>query len=183
MKQANEVAQRYAKALFESIQGSEVARETLESLRFFSTALESQKTLLDILRAPHISANEKREITEKLLAELKLPTGVANVVLLLVERNRMDLFAEMVGAFQEQMDAANGVVRGRAVSSQEVSAEDRKAVEAKISTVTGKKVILEYQVDKSLIGGLRATVGSYTFDDTLDNQLRTLKETLKRSIH
>jgi F-type H+-transporting ATPase subunit delta len=52
-----------------------------------------------------------------------------------------------------------------------------------VAQVTGKKVILEYKEDASLLGGLIAEVGSLTFDDSLETQLRTMNEELKRRAH
>jgi F-type H+-transporting ATPase subunit delta len=61
--------------------------------------------------------------------------------------------------------------------------EQRQLLETRISKVTGKKVILEYKTDESLLGGLVAEVGSLTFDDSLDTQLKLLNEELKRRAH
>jgi uncharacterized protein YbcI len=55
-----------------------------------------------------------------------------------------------------------------------------KVIKEKLEKLTGKKVVLEYHEDKSLIGGLVAQVGSFSFDDSLETQLRLMREDLKR---
>ena len=61
--------------------------------------------------------------------------------------------------------------------------EERKQIETLVSRATKKQVILSYKEDPSLVGGLVAEVGSFTFDDSLISHLKRINEQLTRSVH
>jgi F-type H+-transporting ATPase subunit delta len=82
------------------------------------------------------------------------------------------------------VDESRDVARGDVVSASTLFPDERQKLEATISRYTGKKAVLEYHEDKKLLGGLVARVGSYTFDDSLDTQLRMMNDALtKRRAH
>ena len=60
------------------------------------------------------------------------------------------------------------------------SETQRQQIEATVEKVLKKKVIMTYKVDPSVIGGLVAQAGSYTFDDSLNSHLQRLNDELKR---
>ncbi len=106
-----------------------------------------------------------------------------NLALVLAARDRVEDWAAVVQAYQARSDEAHGVVRGIVRSASALLPDQRTAIEKKVAQVTGKQVVLEYKQDEALLGGLVAEVGSYTFDDSLETQLRLMNESLKRSAH
>ena len=109
--------------------------------------------------------------------------GVKSLLILLAKKNRFSEWKNVVNAFQAKTDEAHGVVRGVVRSASPLVPENRQKLEARVAQVTGKKVILEYKQDPTLLGGMVAEVGSLTFDDSLETQLRLLNEDLKRRAH
>ena len=74
--------------------------------------------------------------------------------------------ADPIGEILKQMDL---------ISDAEIE-EIAAALEKKI----GKKIIVEFEVDTSLIGGLLAQVGDLVLDGSVKRQLLNFKESLKR---
>jgi len=75
------------------------------------------------------------------------------------------------------------VTRGTVKSASVLPPESRSRIEKRVSEVTGKKVILTYTQDATVIGGLIAEVGGYLFDDTLKSHLQRIKDDLNRRDH
>ena len=68
----------------------------------------------------------------------------------------------------------------RSARQPSLAPEERQRLEKTIEGVLNKKVILTYKVDPSVIGGLIASVRSFTFDDSIDSHLKRMNEELKR---
>src|SRR4029077_20300117 len=97
-------------------------------------------------------------------------------------KNRLGIFSEIVTAFEHITDEAHGVTRGTVRSATVLAPEERKRIETLVGRATKKQVILTYKEDPSLLGGLVAEVGSFTFDDSLHAHLKRINEQLNRSV-
>ncbi len=99
-----------------------------------------------------------------------------NLIKLLAAKDRLVIFSEVVLSFETISDTQNKVLRGEVKSKEELSTEERSALEKRIKDFTGAKLILEYKRTDEILGGVIAQVGSFTFDGTLDTQLSKLRE-------
>ena len=122
----------------------------------------------------------KEVVLKKALEGQGLSEDTFNFILTLAQKGRVNLLPEIIGAFEGKNDEARGVIRGEVRSPQDLSQGERQEIEKVVSEALGKEVIFTYKVDSSLIGGLIAQVGSYTFDDTLTSHLRRLGDDLNR---
>lgn len=177
---ANQIANRYAKSVFELARETKNDEKVLDQLRALDTSLNKDPEIIEFLSSPLV----KLEDREKALAQALKGTGalpeVEQLMLLLVNKGRVSVFSEVVEAFQKLIDDANGVVRGTVRSAATLSPAERQQIEATVEKVLKKKVIMTYKVDPSVIGGLVAQAGSYTFDDSLNSHLQRLNDELKR---
>jgi F-type H+-transporting ATPase subunit delta len=57
---------------------------------------------------------------------------------------------------------------------------EKRELSAKLEHALGKRVLLEEQVDATLLGGFIAQVGSLIFDASLDGQLARMRQRLAR---
>jgi F-type H+-transporting ATPase subunit delta len=58
--------------------------------------------------------------------------------------------------------------------------QEREALAARLGAALGKTVVIEDRVDRDLLGGLVAEVGSVVADASLDGELVRLKDRLER---
>ncbi len=178
-----EVANRYARALFDAASEINKTKNVLEEIRIFSKLLSSDSEVKKFLNSPLVPSDIKENC---LLVSLKnggLLKEVESFILLLARKGRLNVFSEIVESYQSLTDEANQVVRGHVTSAVILKPEDRKAIEDKVSNYLKKKVILNFNVDSQLLGGLVAQVGCFTFDDTLVCHMKRMREELKRRIN
>lgn len=178
----SELASRYASALYD------IAQETKSQDLVFSEVRELNKIfsandILNYMNSPLVQPFEKRETLKKAFNGNGVSENTQNFVLTLAKKGRLSIFPEIVSAFQSKSDEMNGVKRGEVTSANVLAPEERNELAKTVEKVTGKKVILSYEENPNLIGGLIAKVGSYTFDDTLTSHLRRLQEEIKRRAH
>lgn len=172
----SEVANRYAKALFEVTEEAKQSDQVLHEMRALGEALGPKGEVRSFLNSPIVSHHDKA----KALAALKgkLSSTVDQLLSVLNEKDRLEFVAQIAEAFEALIDAKHGVTRGTVRSAATLDPEQRKSLEETVRKVTGKQVILKFEVDPSLMGGLVAKVGGWTFDDSLTTHLSTMKEGL-----
>ena len=64
-------------------------------------------------------------------------------------------------------------------SSVELSPEERRNIEAQLASRYGRGLTISYQVDPSLIGGVRIKVGSDVYDGSVAGRLHALQESFQ----
>ena len=176
----SQLAERYARSAFELAREAKNDEKALDQLRELDRAFAKDHDTLEFLGSPLVKLEDREKALEAAMKNSGALTEVQQLLMLLLRKGRMPIYSQVVEAFQQLMDEANGVVRGTVRSAAALGPQDRQQIEATVERVLNKKVIMTYKVDPSVIGGLVAQVGSYTFDDSLDSHLQRLNDELKR---
>ncbi len=176
------VATRYARAVYNLAKETNEQDAVFEQMRVIDDAFSLEKDIIEFVHSPVIRPTDKVKAIEGLAAKVKLPEVLKNFLLVLARKNRLDLFPEIMIAYQAISDEAHGVTRGVVRSATVLPPEERKRIEQLVGKATKKQVILTYKEDPTLLGGLVAEVGSFTFDDSLSSHLIRIKEQLTRSV-
>ena len=106
--------------------------------------------------------------------------AVAKFLRLLVEKRRIHHIAQIAEAYQELLDEELGISRAKVVAAIELSPEDQQKLAEALEKVTGQKVIVEMEVDPSIIGGVVARIGDLVLDGSIRAQLEKFKESIRR---
>ncbi|PIS11393.1 MAG: ATP synthase F1 subunit delta [Bdellovibrio sp. CG10_big_fil_rev_8_21_14_0_10_47_8] len=178
----NEVARRYARALYELAKTSKNSERVFSELRTLKEVFASNETISEFILSPVIPPDQKIAALKGAL-EGKLCPELTQTLLLLAEKNRLPIFMDMADAFEAISDEDHGVTRGTVRSAKPLSPEVRKDIEDKVTQVIKKKVILNFSEDAKLLGGMVAQVGGWTFDDSLETHLTRMSEELNRRTH
>ncbi len=70
------------------------------------------------------------------------------------------------------------MVHAEVTSAEPLSNDRIQAIEQRLATVTGKRVSMTTRVDKDIIGGVVARVGSTVYDASIATQLKKIRERL-----
>jgi F-type H+-transporting ATPase subunit delta len=173
------LAKRYAKALFELAVDHRVQDQVLSDLRALVPVFQ-QAEVMEFANSPLIAADVKMAAIKAATDQKGLSKDVFQFLQLLAGKNRLGIYEQVVEAYQAELDAAHNVSRGVVRSATALGPSERQQLEQSIERVLAMKVILNYKVDPSVIGGLVAQVGSYTFDDSVASHLKRLSEELNR---
>jgi|FLYM01.1.fsa_nt_gi F-type H+-transporting ATPase subunit delta len=180
MKQ-NQLSVRYAKALYELSKEEKNQSLVFSELKSLEKEVFSKEEFMKFMHSPMVRPKDKEEALLQSLSKSSVSNVVKTFCLLLAKKNRISIFPQIVSAFEALSDEEAGVVRGVVRAPQVLGGAEQKAISDKVQAVTQKKPELKFEVDAELIGGLKAQVGSYTFDDSLSGHLRRMKEQLNRS--
>lgn len=172
---------RYGNALGAVVfaQGSGLEpRDVAEQLRKFEQLLDASSDLRHVMYSPAVPASQKRAVITRLAADLGLAPKVRNFLFVVSDHRRMGQLSPIREAFEASIDRNLGVARADVTSALELDQGQRGALEAQLSKTAGRRVRMEFSVDKSLIGGVVARVGSVVYDGSVRGQLDAIRRRL-----
>lgn len=182
MRASAPVARRYAKALYGLARDAGRLDPVVDELGRFAALLEREGKLRDILTRPWVKAATKRALLVTVADRLPVSPLTRNFLALVAQRRRLGLLPEILRAFRALVDENAGRVRTRVRSAVALSESERAALRERLGRRLGKTVVLDTEVDPTLLGGFVAEVGSQVLDASVAGQLRALRETLIKGV-
>lgn len=175
----SQVAERYARSLFELAAEAKAVSKVEADLSSFEKLLASSPDLDRLIKSPVFSADDQFKAIGSIADKAKIG-GLTGNFLRIVARNRR-LFAVpgMISAFRRIAAEARGEVSAAVTSAHELSAAQQTELKAALKSVAGKDVAIDVTVDPSLLGGLIVKMGSRQIDTSLKTKLNSLKLALK----
>ena len=171
-------AARYARALLDVALKESDPQKIERDLAAFVAAVESSADLHRALTNPRIPAATRRQVLDAVAKAIGMEAPAAKLLGLLADRGRLEIYKELLAVYRERLLAHSNIVKGTVTSATPLAPEKLKALEAGLSTATGKIVQLDSTVDASLIGGVVAQIGSTVYDGSIRTQLNRIKQQL-----
>lgn len=176
----NAIAKRYAKALVQ-LGAEEGAVDSFQKdLGSFEGALKASPELKAVFASPAYAIEAKREILKALIAKMALSQTVANFLLLLLDKSRLEFVSQIKHSYGVLADELSGVVRPVLTSAAPLEAGQVDGIRGALEKMTGKKVVLDVTVDSSLIGGVVTKIGDKVFDGSVKTQLTRIHDILQK---
>ena len=174
------LAKRYARALFSlgKEQGkAEGYSDTLNSISGLYADVACGVS--DAVTNPLYPLEVRLKVMAKIAESAQADAIMTSFLKLLIEKKRADILPEIAEQMQAMVDKDHNISHGSVVSAIELDNALLEKVQAALEKLTGNKVILETQVDPSIIGGIIAKVGDLVLDGSIKTQLNGLKESIK----
>lgn len=170
------VARRYASALADvSIEQGE-ANEVKQELQDWSELLRANDNLQEVFRNPTIALDQKRAVLNKLIERTGPRPTTANFLKVLLQNQRLTELAEINHKLAEILDERAGMVAATVTTARPVVESSRQSLIGRLSTLTKKKVRVDFEEDADLIGGLVTRIGSTVYDGSVRTQLQQYRD-------
>ena len=173
------IAKRYAKAYFVLAKEQDRLLEAQAELNEFVTFLDGQSELSGVLYNPVFEVAQRKAVLNAILEPLEVSASLRNLLGLLVDKNKIAYVGLIADNFSQLADEAEGRMKVEITSAAVLDKKSLKNLRKEFSRLTGKKVELEVEVDKSLIGGIVARYGGMVYDGSIKTQLNSFGETLQ----
>jgi F-type H+-transporting ATPase subunit delta len=170
------VARRYASALADVVLERGEAREVQEELLTWEKMFQGSPMLQEVFRNPTIALDKKRAVLNKLIERAKPKPTTANFLKVLLQNQRITDLGEINKKFAELLDERGGTVAATVTTARSVPENAQQKLHAKLLSLTGKKVRINFTTDPDLIGGLVTRIGSTVYDGSVRNHLQQIKE-------
>ncbi|HVP81007.1 MAG TPA: ATP synthase F1 subunit delta [Thermodesulfobacteriota bacterium] len=166
---------RYAQAAFELA----LEKNELESWRAGlkkMAELTGNEELMALLQNPRLPFAAKRSLLQKGLGEINPPAF--NLALLLESKGRLKLANDISQQYNELLDFHRGIEHAEVIAAMPLIDEDREAISRRLGEIVEHKVVIDAQVDPSIIGGFIARIGDMLIDGSIRQRLESLKKCL-----
>ncbi|QLG70484.1 hypothetical protein HG535_0A04240 [Zygotorulaspora mrakii] len=176
----------YATALFTAASKSSSVESAAKSLATLTQTVEKDPKLKEILLNPALSAQDRNLVVKTLSQQARIDSTVANLLSVLAENNRLDLFTKVGTQFATLTDAYNGLVKATVITAQPLDVKSLKRIEKAVgqSSLVGqsKTLKLENSVRPEIQGGLIVEIADKTVDLSISSKIQKLNKVLEESI-
>jgi len=167
----------YAQALFEAAREREELEETLENLKEFVSALYESEELKSFFYGTQIPESQKRRAIDGLTEEMT--TSTRNFLKVLTDNGRVEILEEVVPRYEDLVKEYQGKVEVELTTAVELSDGMLDRVKSRLGEILdGREVVLETNVDSSLVGGAVFRFGERRIDGSVRGRLQGLRDTM-----
>jgi F-type H+-transporting ATPase subunit delta len=168
-------AKRYALAalaLADQHGDAKAWQDSLRQIAEFMTDPEVKR----VLENTRVGQEPKQRLIGAALNDL--PVLQLNFARLLVRKNRTALARDIALTFDRLFEEQQGITRARATTAVPLSDAEREALAARLRQQVGHDVVLETDVDPSLLGGVIVQIGDRLIDASTRAKLTAMRERL-----
>jgi F-type H+-transporting ATPase subunit delta len=178
---AEAVAARYAQALYElGVEQGNLPALT-DEVRRVSAVYNSSDELRSVLGNPLVEQSARQAILHDVLARLAVGPITQNTVKLLAQRRRLLVLPYLARALERLTDERSGVVRATVTTAAQLPESYFSKLKEQLEASLGKKVLLERELDPTLLGGVVTRIGDRVIDGSLRTRLQRMRQTLLTS--
>ncbi len=175
------IVNRYAHALADVViaPSSELPpADAVAQLRSFYASASAVPELQAVLASPAVPKARKRAVIRAIAGALALQKIIVNFLLVLSDRGRWAALREVIDALEAVLDNHLGFERAEVQSAYELTPQQTEELSRELSRLAGRKIRLHLSVDPTLIGGVKAHVGSTVYDGSVSGHLAKMRQSL-----
>jgi F-type H+-transporting ATPase subunit delta len=174
-----EIAQVYARSLFQVANEQKKIDDIKEQLGQFADALADDHDLQVFFFSPYFSTAEKKEGLGQALSGAD--PVLVNFLELLIENHRMPVIFRVHRAYDALWEEENRLLPVAVTSAVDLDAKTVRQIGDRIAEQTGRKVDLSANVDPEILGGIVVRVGNQVLDASVRNRLEQLRKPVARA--
>jgi F-type H+-transporting ATPase subunit delta len=174
-----EIAQVYARSLFEVAQDQDKLDVVRDQIGEFADALGESRDLQTFFFSPYFSTEEKKKGLDTALDGAD--ETVQNFLALLIENHRMPALFRIRRELDRMWQEVNQLLPVQVTSAVELDESVTARIGEEIGRQTGRKVELTTTVDPDVLGGIVLRVGNSILDASIRTRLERLRKQVARA--
>jgi len=169
-----EIAQVYARALFEVASERDSLDRVHDELGAFADAMSENRELMQFFFSPYFSAADKKDGLHRAV------TGASaefdNFLEALIERHRMPAIFRIRTEYDVLWDEARKLLPVQITSAIALDEGEVKSLGERIGRQVDREVLVSADVDPDILGGVVLRVGNVILDASIKNRLEQLRK-------
>jgi len=170
-------SRRYAEAVFQLAREENTLDRWSEDLAQIA-ALMGDPDIARVLTGARVPRAQKTAMIEAALNG-RVARQAMNLVLLLEQGDKLHIAPALYQTYQEMLDEHRGIAHATVTTAVPLTDDERSAIAAHLSSMTGKSVDVTPVVDESIIAGVVARIGDQLIDGSTRTKLMALKRRLE----
>ncbi len=175
----SEISNEYAKALFMLASEKELREDYKEGLETVSKVFLDNPQYIDFLGTFAIPLEERLSALESAFGE-RIPRDVLSFLKILCEKKHIGEFSECADEYISMYNEIGKVSNAKVTSAVELTDKEKAQLLEKLEKSSGKKMVIDYQVDPTILGGLIVETDGKIMDSSLKKHLKDMKDVIKR---
>lgn len=172
-----QIAKTYGESLYELAKDENLSAEILEQLDEVAEILRENTKYEELLLLPSVPKQERCGLLDESFKG-KVHKYLLNFLKILVENGTIREFYGCVEAYRSRYYRDNGILAVTVVTALPLSEELRDKLTKKLTTVTGKTVVLKIKIDPSVLGGIKLEMDGNLYDGTVATRLDEVQRIL-----
>nr|WP_263315076.1 F0F1 ATP synthase subunit delta [Mammaliicoccus sp. Marseille-Q6498] len=175
------ISQKYAQALYDVAEKQNLTESILEEMTQLTISLKDNlQGVKAVDNNPKLSEEERHVFVEKVFNGVSKP--LLNTLFLLSNNRKLSLLPNITEDYRKLYNQVHSQELMKVESVYSLSNEELDEIGKAFIKRTGlKKLILENQINDSLIGGIRVTIGTKVYDGSIQNDLNQLKKSFQQT--
>jgi F-type H+-transporting ATPase subunit delta len=174
------LAGRYASALFDLARDEQQIEAVVRGLDALDQALLDSREFAEFIESPLVSREEAAKTLAALAAQFGLDPITTKFVGVLARNGRKRQLSAIIRSFKRIAAEYRGEVTADVVTARPLSDGQIAALKARLrARADGADVILETEIDPSILGGIVVKLGSQMIDASIRTKLNRLATAMK----
>jgi F-type H+-transporting ATPase subunit delta len=169
-----EIAQVYARALFEVASEQDTLDRVHDELGTFADAMNANRELMTFFFSPYFSVTDKKDGLAR--AVTGASPAFTNFLQALIERHRMPAIFRIRTEFDSLWDEARKLLPVHITSAIALDDGEVKSLGERIGREVDRQVEVSTDVDPDILGGVVLRVGNVILDASIRNRLEQLRK-------
>lgn len=173
------LAGRYATALFALARDEKKLEAVGASIAALNDMLAQSDDFRGLTMSPLVSRDEAVRAVAAVAAAMKLDPITANFLGVLAQNRRLAELGPITRAFASLWATQRGETTAQVTSAHPLDDNQIAALKDVLRARTQRDIIIEPNVDPSILGGLIVKIGSQMIDSSIRTKLNTLAHAMK----
>lgn len=177
MKESS-VAKRYATGLIKTLTSENEYQLIKKELETFLQVLDSIEEFKTGMGTLLFSKSQKKEILDTLDQKVKLNKKTYQFLWTILEENRLMVLDSIITILEDLWFEKNGIEKLKVYSAVALGPAQEKKLITNLEAAFKKRIVIEKEVDPSLLAGLKVRRGHVFYDFSIEGNLKKLKDAL-----
>ncbi len=174
-----EIAEVYARALFEVAVDKDRLDEIHEQLDVFADAVGENLDMARFFFSPYFSTEDKKDALHKAVGGAD--DAMMNFLEALIERHRMPVIFRIRDRFDQLWEGERKLLPVEVTSAVKLDPDTIAGIGESIGKQVDRRVELSSRVDPEIIGGVVLRVGNFILDASIRHRLEQLRKQVARA--
>ena len=166
---------RYALALYQVAEEKGKVEEYLDELRMICNLIDEYEDFKQVIKHPQISTVRKKQAFINIFRG-KIDDDLLSFLLILIEKDRIKYIKEKLNQMEKIHLERKNTLIAEVKTAVPMLESEKQALKEKLQQQYDKNIIMNNEVDKSILGGVFVRVGNDVIDGTVKSKLDELKK-------
>lgn len=178
----SQITSIYANAVMDLSVEMKVDEKVLDELLLIKKLFDQNDKIYDLIATPVLSNDEKIRIIDDIFSSYDIEILVINFIKILIENNRIKYFSKIVDDYKEKYYKRNNIIEVKVFTVKQLSNNQLQKLGEKLTLLFKKSIVINNEIDESIIGGILLKVNNKQMDSTIKYKLNEVSELICKTI-